>query len=158
MIETQIKAWMHYQAQALLPWVAHLHCYLHFSIKKKRNVLSWAHRQLQWLSCSALVLTFLERFPCSANSFLLPKRLAHEEVRSKKKAPLFASKSEKLWFHFTLACGKFNSAWLSNIISSSHPWKGVRRRGWERECSRRDHHVRSAHVSWLFPKQLYFHY
>lgn len=157
MIETQIKAWMHYQAQALLPWVAHLHCYLHFSIKKKRNVLSWAHRWLQSLFCFALVLTFHERFPCSANSFLLPKRLAHEEVRSKK-TPLFSSKSEKLWFHFTLACGKFNSARLSNNNFKFSSMERSEEERMRKRCSRRDHHVRSAYVSWLLPKHLYFHY
>lgn len=154
MIETQIKAWMHYQAQALLPWVAHLHCYLHFSIKKKRNVLSQAHRQLQCLFCFALVLTFHERFPCSANSFLLPKTWRNKV----KKTPLFSSKSEKLWFHFTLVCGKFNSTWLSNNNLKFSSTERSEKERMRKRCSKREHHVRSAYVSWLFPKQLYFHY
>lgn len=145
MTETQIKAWMHYQAQALLPWVAHLHCYLHFSIKKKRNVLSWAHRWLQWLFCFALVLTFHELFLCSANSSLLPKRLAYEEVRSKK-SPLCSSKSEKLWFHFTLPRGKFNSTRLSNNNFKFSSMERTEEERMRKRCSRRDHHVRNELV------------
>lgn len=81
--ETQIKAWMHYQAQALLPWVAHLHCYLHFSIKKKRNVLSQARSRLHEAFQVTLMLTFHVLFLCSANSFLLPKKMKNEDKHKK---------------------------------------------------------------------------